>query len=62
MIFKGFTGRFMYHCHILEHEDMDMMRPMVVVPSQVKPFVAEMQAMAGDVPDLPGMAGMPGMR
>jgi hypothetical protein len=21
----------MYHCHMLEHEDMDMMRPYVVV-------------------------------
>ncbi len=22
--FDGFTGRYMYHCHILEHEDHDM--------------------------------------
>jgi o-aminophenol oxidase len=61
MIFEGFTGRFMYHCHILEHEDMDMMRPMVVVPSTVKNYIAEMQMMAGDEPDQPGMIGMPGM-
>ncbi len=28
-------GRFMFHCHILEHEDHDMMRPFdVVAPSQ----------------------------
>jgi FtsP/CotA-like multicopper oxidase with cupredoxin domain len=60
MFFKGFTGRFMYHCHILEHEDMDMMRPMVVVPPMVKKFVADMQMMAGDEPDMTGMAGMPG--
>jgi FtsP/CotA-like multicopper oxidase with cupredoxin domain len=33
MTFQGFTGRYMYHCHMLEHEDMDMMRPFVVVPS-----------------------------
>jgi len=25
--FEDFAGRFMYHCHILEHEDRDMMRP-----------------------------------
>jgi cysteine-rich repeat protein len=24
--FEDFTGRFAYHCHILEHEDHDMMR------------------------------------
>ncbi len=62
MVFEGFTGRFMYHCHILEHEDMDMMRPMVVVPSTVKKFVADMQIMADDEPDEPGMSGMAGMQ
>lgn len=31
--FAPFPGRYMYHCHILEHEDHDMMRPFVVVPS-----------------------------
>ncbi len=51
----------MYHCHILEHEDVDMMRPMVVVPAMVKNYIAEMQMMAGDEPDQPGMMGMPGM-
>jgi FtsP/CotA-like multicopper oxidase with cupredoxin domain len=29
------TGRFMYHCHILEHEDHEMMRPYVVMPPEV---------------------------
>jgi hypothetical protein len=24
---------YMYHCHILEHEDHDMMRPFVVMPT-----------------------------
>jgi hypothetical protein len=61
MVFKGFTGRFMYHCHILEHEDMDMMRPMVVVPSMVKSFINDMMMMAGDEPDDNGMMAMPGM-
>lgn len=30
--FKFHTGMYMYHCHILEHEDMEMMRPLLVVP------------------------------
>lgn len=29
--FEGYTGRFVFHCHMLEHEDNDMMRPYVVV-------------------------------
>jgi spore coat protein A len=33
--FDGFTGQYMYHCHILEHEDHDMMRPFVVMPREV---------------------------
>jgi FtsP/CotA-like multicopper oxidase with cupredoxin domain len=30
--FTTFSGRYMYHCHMLEHEDRDMMRPFVVMP------------------------------
>lgn len=33
--FSPYAGRYMYHCHILEHEDDDMMRPFVVVPEWV---------------------------
>ncbi|HEX4287105.1 MAG TPA: multicopper oxidase domain-containing protein [Terracidiphilus sp.] len=29
--FEGFAGRYVFHCHMLEHEDNDMMRPYVVV-------------------------------
>jgi spore coat protein A len=25
--FVGYTGRYVWHCHILEHEDNEMMRP-----------------------------------
>jgi spore coat protein A len=25
--FEGFAGRYVFHCHMLEHEDNDMMRP-----------------------------------
>jgi spore coat protein A, manganese oxidase len=29
--FEGFAGRYVWHCHILEHEDNEMMRPYDVV-------------------------------
>ncbi|HUI52443.1 MAG TPA: multicopper oxidase [Terriglobales bacterium] len=32
--FEGFTGRYVWHCHILEHEDNEMMRPYDVVPAK----------------------------
>ncbi len=31
MKFLPYAGYYIYHCHILEHEDMDMMRPFQVV-------------------------------
>lgn len=33
--FEGFLGRYMYHCHIIEHEDAEMMRPFVVLPAPI---------------------------
>jgi FtsP/CotA-like multicopper oxidase with cupredoxin domain len=35
MKFSPFCGKYMYHCHILEHEDHDMMRPFVIVPKWI---------------------------
>jgi len=32
--FEGYTGRYVWHCHILEHEDKEMMRPYEVVAAQ----------------------------
>jgi spore coat protein A len=32
MRFTGFTGLYPYHCHILEHEDHEMMRQFMVMP------------------------------
>jgi spore coat protein A len=29
--FEGYAGRYAWHCHILEHEDNEMMRPYEVV-------------------------------
>ena len=31
MRFTGHPGQYVWHCHILEHEDYDMMRPLKVV-------------------------------
>ncbi|MBK1783699.1 multicopper oxidase family protein [Prauserella cavernicola] len=33
--FTNVNGRYVYHCHNYEHEDMGMMRPFVVMPSAV---------------------------
>ena len=38
--FQAYSGRYMYHCHILEHEDRDMMRPIVIMPAQLMPFMS----------------------
>jgi spore coat protein A, manganese oxidase len=34
--FEGYTGRYVFHCHMLEHEDNDMMRPYEVVSNELK--------------------------
>jgi len=33
--FSGGNGRFMYHCHLIDHEDHGMMRPFNVRPPEV---------------------------
>jgi spore coat protein A len=33
--FEGYAGRYVWHCHILEHEDNEMMRPFEVLPARV---------------------------
>src|SRR5712691_3907036 len=38
--FTTYSGRYMYHCHILEHEDRDMMRPFVTIAPELMPFMA----------------------
>ena len=32
--FEGFVGRYVWHCHLLEHEDNEMMRPYEIVPAR----------------------------
>jgi spore coat protein A len=31
--FEGFAGRYVWHCHVLEHEDHEMMRPYEILAS-----------------------------
>jgi spore coat protein A len=31
--FVGYPGRYVWHCHILEHEDNEMMRPYDILPA-----------------------------
>jgi spore coat protein A len=35
--FEGFPGRYVWHCHILEHEDNEMMRPYEVIAAPERP-------------------------
>ena len=35
--FEGYAGRYVWHCHILEHEDNEMMRPYQVLPQPSQP-------------------------
>lgn len=32
-LFNDQTGKYMWHCHMIEHEDHDMMRPLKVMPN-----------------------------
>ncbi|ASO19804.1 spore coat protein A [Actinoalloteichus hoggarensis] len=45
--FTGSTGRYMYHCHLLEHEDMGMMRPFVVAPDPVVTLMEKLHGHGG---------------
>jgi transposase len=31
--FEGFPGRYVWHCHMLEHEDNEMMWPYIILPA-----------------------------
>jgi FtsP/CotA-like multicopper oxidase with cupredoxin domain len=37
--FGAHAGRYMYHCHILEHEDAEMMRQFSVLPAELMAFM-----------------------
>ncbi|WP_212909711.1 multicopper oxidase family protein [Streptomyces sp. TS71-3] len=58
------TGRFMYHCHLLDHEDDGMMRPLIVLPASVLDVQKRQMAMLG-MPigtGSPMSGAMPGMK
>jgi len=38
--FRRFTGKYVFHCHVAEHEDNDMMRPFVVISPEEQPAPA----------------------
>jgi len=54
--FAEHTGRFMYHCHILDHEDEGMMRPLMVLPPGVLAMHRLMSGMSGPMDVMPGMS------
>jgi spore coat protein A len=35
--FEGYPGRFVWHCHVLEHAANEMMRPFQVLPPSTRP-------------------------
>jgi spore coat protein A len=55
MTFQGYAGRYMYHCHMLEHEDMDMMRPFVVMPAAAMTAMGMASTMGNSRAAMPGM-------
>lgn|GEM_PF-2997741 len=44
--FEDYTGRFPYHCHILEHKDHEMMRQFEVVDQPRIPVISQWGAVA----------------
>ena len=57
------TGRFMSHCHILDHEDGGMMRPHVIMPPAVLTIQNMTMALNGMAPPATaqGSGTMPSM-
>jgi spore coat protein A, manganese oxidase len=46
--FEGYAGRYVWHCHVLEHEDNDMMRPYDVIRPTSPLRDSPMSAMLSD--------------
>ncbi|HEX4211655.1 MAG TPA: multicopper oxidase domain-containing protein, partial [Candidatus Binataceae bacterium] len=51
--FDGYKGRYVWHCHNLEHEDKEMMRPFEVVATSAESEVSEI------IPNLVTADGVP---
>ena len=58
--FDQFAGRYVWHCHILEHEDHEMMRPFSVLPSLPGDFDYDGDVDAADLTHWKGDAGLNG--
>jgi FtsP/CotA-like multicopper oxidase with cupredoxin domain len=60
--FTDYTGPFMIHCHMLDHEDHGLMADFDVEPAGTPAPAAftRVHRMAATMPGMPGMAGMPG--
>ncbi len=52
--FDGFPGRYPYHCHIIEHEDHEMMRQFQVV---LPPFITGLRKLGSDIGRVAAQAG-----
>jgi Multicopper oxidase len=52
--FDGFTGRHVYHCHLLEHADHEMTRPFVVVPGEALAVLDALAAVGATLTPPPG--------
>jgi FtsP/CotA-like multicopper oxidase with cupredoxin domain len=50
----NFGWEYVWHCHILSHEEMDMMRPMVFNVARVLPITPVLSATGTPPPALPG--------
>ncbi|MBR8640568.1 multicopper oxidase domain-containing protein [Streptomyces tuirus] len=55
--FGDTAGKYVYHCHMLEHEDMGMMRQFVVLPGQIQDVMASMEHMGMGSMDDSGTSG-----
>jgi FtsP/CotA-like multicopper oxidase with cupredoxin domain len=55
--YRSGSGRYMYHCHILDHEDEGMMRPLIVMPPAVLNIHQKMASMQAGMTAMPGMTG-----
>lgn len=50
--FEGYHGRYLYHCHLLEHEDHDMMRQYIVTRNDLN-----MHGLGGHIVPIMGSIG-----
>ncbi len=58
--FDQFAGRTVWHCHVLEHEDYEMMRPLSVLPSLPGDFDYDGDVDSADLVQWQGDAGVNG--